>query len=431
MKSYNEILGFFNYEKLYYDQVNNSQDNDIFVEIGSLYGRSIIYLGQVAKKLNKNIKIHGVDYWDHRGVPELLTPGADMAGLFAGDDTDCLYNYFLNNLKECDVNNIITPHRMSSEEGSKQFKDNSIDFAFIDAGHTYEDVNNDLKCWFPKIKPGKVIAGHDYDWEGVKKAVDEFFGEENIQVYNTSWFYTKPTKDKYTFIIPYRNREEHLSILLPRLSSKLKFHNYEIIIAEQDDNEKFRLSSLYNIAYKYSSGDIIVFHDVDYIPTNNVNYQLKNNNPTYPVRQVIFLDSDLNFKDIDQIPAGYRHFKDDVGNHWGGVFMLHKNHFESINGFNPLYIGWGKEEEETHLRLLEKGLICERNNEGLFYALEHKDNCPHISDHNFIENHHLLNDYKNNLHIGYQNITANIEEYNTEDSIKWLKIKNFKYENIN
>jgi glycosyltransferase involved in cell wall biosynthesis len=234
-----------------------------------------------------------------------------------------------------------------------------------------------------------------------------------------------------SIIIPYRNREEHLSILFPALLEKFKDEKYEIIVAEQDDNEKFRLSSLYNIAYKYTSGDIIIFHDVDYVPTDNVSYQLKNNNPTYPVRQVVFLNSDLTFKDTNQIPAGYRHFKDDVGNHWGGVFMLHKNHFELINGFNPLYIGWGKEEEETHLRLLEKGLICERNNEGLFYALDHKDNCPLITDYNFIENHHLLSDYKNNLHIGYKNITADVEQFKTDNGIKWLKIKNFKYENTN
>jgi glycosyltransferase involved in cell wall biosynthesis len=59
---------------------------------------------------------------------------------------------------------------------------------------------------------------------------------------------------KYSIIIPYRNREEHLSILLPVLSEKFQNKNYEIIVAEQNDNEKFRLSSLYNIAFKYTSG---------------------------------------------------------------------------------------------------------------------------------------------------------------------------------
>jgi glycosyltransferase involved in cell wall biosynthesis len=229
-----------------------------------------------------------------------------------------------------------------------------------------------------------------------------------------------------SIIIPYRDREEHLSILLPSLLEKFQDEDYEIIVAEQNDNEKFRLSSLYNIAFKYTSGNLIIFHDVDYIPTSNVSYQLKNNNPTYPVKKVVFLNNNLTPKNYNDIPAGYRHFKDDVGNHWGGVFMMSREHFESINGFNPLYIGWGKEEEETHLRLLEKNLICERNDEGLFYALDHTDNCPPPTDSNFIENHQLLNNYKNNLHIGYQNLSANVEEFITESGIKWLKINKFK-----
>jgi glycosyltransferase involved in cell wall biosynthesis len=234
-----------------------------------------------------------------------------------------------------------------------------------------------------------------------------------------------------SIIIPYRNREEHLSILLPELIKKFNGEKYEIIVAEQNDNEKFRLSSLYNIAFTYTKGDLIIFHDVDYIPSQNVSYTLKNSNPTYPVRQVVFLNSQLSIKQDDEIPAGYRYFKNDVGNHWGGVFMMHRDHFESINGFNPLYIGWGKEEEETHLRLLEKGLICERNIDGLFYALDHEDNCPPITDFNFIENHHLLNNYKNNLHIGYKNLKANVEQFDAGENIMWLKINNFEYENIN
>lgn len=194
MKSYTDIEGFFNYEEIYYDQVLNGMDDNIFVEVGSLWGRSIIFMGQTCKALNKNIKIYSVDYWDYRGVPELLTPGLDPSGMdYHKDGPDCLYNTYLNNLKECGVDDIITSLRVSSEDASKQFEDESIDFIFIDASHKYEDIINDLNCWYNKIKPGKIIAGHDYDWDGVRKAVDEFFGKDNIIINNTSWLYQKPT----------------------------------------------------------------------------------------------------------------------------------------------------------------------------------------------------------------------------------------------
>jgi hypothetical protein len=83
------------------------------------------------------------------------------------------------------------------------------------------------------------------------------------------------------------------------------------------------------------------------------------------------------------------------------------------------------------MRLLDKNLICERNNAGLFYALDHIDNCPSITDTDFVNNHHLFYNYKDNIHIGYKNITADVEQFKTDNNIKWLKINNFKYENIN
>jgi predicted O-methyltransferase YrrM len=193
MKNYSEITGFCNFEQLYADQVARSQPNEVFVEVGSLWGRSIILLAQLSKHYKKPLEIHSIDFWDYQGVPELMTPGLDPSGLdYIKDGPDCLYNAFLQNLKDCGVENDINHHRMSSEQGSTLFQDNSVDFIFIDAMHTYEAVSDDLNKWFPKLKSGKMIAGHDYDWEGVKKAVDEFFGVDNIYIHNTSWIYYKP-----------------------------------------------------------------------------------------------------------------------------------------------------------------------------------------------------------------------------------------------
>ena len=50
---------------------------------------------------------------------------------------------------------------------------------------------------------------------------------------------------KYSIIITYRNREKHLEMLLPRLEEIFKDEDYEIIISEQDNNEKFQKNSLY------------------------------------------------------------------------------------------------------------------------------------------------------------------------------------------
>jgi len=74
---------------------------------------------------------------------------------------------------------------------SKLYTDNSIDFIYIDASHDYENVKNDLIHWYPKVKIGGVIAGHDYYREEVKRAVDEFFKDKEFKTSEYSWIYYK------------------------------------------------------------------------------------------------------------------------------------------------------------------------------------------------------------------------------------------------
>ena len=234
---------------------------------------------------------------------------------------------------------------------------------------------------------------------------------------------------KYSIIISYRNREEHLSVLLPRLKEIFNNKSYEVIIAEQDNDEKFQKNSLYNIATQKATGDLFIFHDVDYYPGDNVSYYTTSDIPLYPVRNLIFLNQEGNQRDFDDIPEGYRNFHQNVGDHSGGVFVLHRELFYKMNGLNPYYKGWGKEDDDTRDRLRLLGYNWKRNEEGLFYGLYHIHNCPEHDDVDFINNHILLSQLKNNLHLGYKNVSADIKEFKTDDNnIKWLKIKNFKYE---
>lgn len=66
--------------------------------------------------------------------------------------------------------------------------DESLDFVYIDANHHYKEVIEDIMAWYPKVRSGGIIAGHDYctsdeDIE-VIKAVDEwaFFHDYKINV---------------------------------------------------------------------------------------------------------------------------------------------------------------------------------------------------------------------------------------------------------
>lgn len=82
--------------------------------------------------------------------------------------------------------------RMTSVEAAAKVQDHSLDFVYIDARHDYESVKEDVGAWCSKVRPGGIMAGHDYvdgDLpEGefyVKSAVDEFFGQREIPVHGT------------------------------------------------------------------------------------------------------------------------------------------------------------------------------------------------------------------------------------------------------
>ena len=93
--------------------------------------------------------------------------------------------------------------RNTSRAASEQFEESSLDFVFIDAQHHFDAVLEDLTIWFPKLRPGGVLAGHDWGLDygpplfGVEKAVREFSKNHAIQnIHVTSdqwtWFFHVP-----------------------------------------------------------------------------------------------------------------------------------------------------------------------------------------------------------------------------------------------
>ncbi len=59
---------------------------------------------------------------------------------------------------------------------SWKFDNESFDFVYIDAIHTFESCLSDIVSWYPKVKTGGWICGHDYTGKflGVKCAVESF-----------------------------------------------------------------------------------------------------------------------------------------------------------------------------------------------------------------------------------------------------------------
>jgi hypothetical protein len=167
--SWHEIPGWFDYQDLYVHVVREARPGARLVEVGCWYGRSAAFLGCEVRRSGKPMAVFAVEH----GLGGDALPQTEH-GIIA---VELVRNLFL-----CGLNDVVTPIIASSACAAGIFADSSVDFVFIDACHTNESVLNDLDAWWPKIRPGGLLAGHDYAWSGVAAAVHEFFGREGLGI---------------------------------------------------------------------------------------------------------------------------------------------------------------------------------------------------------------------------------------------------------
>lgn len=220
---YQNIEGWFDFPSLYAFVVSIFEKGK-FVEVGSWLGKSAAFMAVEIKNSNKNINFYCVDTWggsiEHEFDERIIN--------------DTLYNSFLKNIEP--VKDYINPIRKSSEEASKDFEDNSLDFIFIDAGHSYEDVINDLNKWYPKLKENGIIAGHDFSqaWPGVIMAVNEWANKNNIIFSLTEqscWIAKKQTLNSNVLVLSSHYNED---------LSWINFVKYPVVIYSKTlENKNF------------------------------------------------------------------------------------------------------------------------------------------------------------------------------------------------
>lgn len=172
---YGEIQGWFNFSGAYRDALREASDSSVFVELGCWRGRSACFLLVEALNAGKTPSIYFVDHWGGSNEPEHQTD----------PELEKVYDQFLANVERANYPKA-TVLRMPTVEAAGLFKDETVDFVWVDAGHEYDEVMADLKAWWPRVKPGGVIGGDDFPMDGVKRAVGEFFPHAEV-VSETGW----------------------------------------------------------------------------------------------------------------------------------------------------------------------------------------------------------------------------------------------------
>lgn len=79
----------------------------------------------------------------------------------------------------------------TSKEAVKSFNDGSLDFVYLDGDHREEAVLLDLRLWWPKLRAGGIMAGHDIvmpgepsgGWgRGIQRALKRFFWDYDLDL---------------------------------------------------------------------------------------------------------------------------------------------------------------------------------------------------------------------------------------------------------
>lgn len=125
-------------------------------------------------------KLYGVDFYKKN---ENTTDSFFWDGVcYQQKNYDDLYVFTLDRMSKFGERFILI--RKSTIDASS-YVNEELDFVFIDALHTDEGVSADLNHWFPKIRKGGMVSGHDYNhsnFPGVSVAVNRFASENNLNV---------------------------------------------------------------------------------------------------------------------------------------------------------------------------------------------------------------------------------------------------------
>ena len=100
------------------------------------------------------------------------------------------YDYYTGKFREQIQQGKMIVKQGMSWEMLEQLPDQSVDYMYVDADHSYASVARDVKALRSKIKPEGIVQFNDYTWfdydamiaYGVPRAVHEFMEQENYEM---------------------------------------------------------------------------------------------------------------------------------------------------------------------------------------------------------------------------------------------------------
>jgi len=159
------------------------------------------FMGEIGYKTGAEIGVNRGAYSEVlcRSISSLKLKCIDPWAPFRRNSKEKMEGHFIRackRLRSYDAEIIRKP----SMEAVRDIPDKSLDFIYIDAMHEFDPVMLDLILWSDKIRPGGMVAGHDYSepnwWNGVMSAVNNYTKEHNI----LKWYITDEEDPSFFWI---------------------------------------------------------------------------------------------------------------------------------------------------------------------------------------------------------------------------------------
>ena len=170
----------------------------VFLEIGVFCGVTARNVCELLKEIHsEDFQYVGIDLFGQKSSKEEKVPKYLKEQKFSNPFKNLFYNFILReNLNSYDSVSSFLKHfsknitliKGDSNIILKNLDLKNVDFVFLDGGHSFETVLNDLNLIYKKMSSNKksVILCDDYEdatyITGVKKAVDKFVQENNLKL---------------------------------------------------------------------------------------------------------------------------------------------------------------------------------------------------------------------------------------------------------
>ena len=210
---------------------------------------------------------------------------------------------------------------------------------------------------------------------------------------------------KIIFIVPYRDREQHLNFFVKQMKYILEDipeTHYKIFYIHQQDKREFNRGAIKNIGfiqvkqmYPDNYKDItLIFNDIDTVPYTK------------------------NFLDYNTTAGTVKHFYG-FTHALGGIVSINAGDFEKINGY-PNFWAWGFEDNELQMRVLDAKLQIDRSQ---FYPIMDKNILQMKDGLQRLVNRNEYDRYRSKTYEGIDSI-SNLE-YNIDNTNNFINITKF------